>query len=215
VAEGFRRRDDDKTLKLRVPQPASAAQKVEPTRERQTAICVGFGGPRAENSTYAPFELIEAAMNGAGGRLSNELIDKQGLASSVRLESESLLVAGAVYALVVTVPENEQRARAAVLSEMERFARAGLSAEEIESARALAAMMKIASLQSQPVRAVEYARAVYYGRDASSVDSFAEQLSKVTAEEIKRIASTYFKPAAASVGIIRAPSPQPRQNGQD
>ncbi|HET9528996.1 MAG TPA: pitrilysin family protein, partial [Blastocatellia bacterium] len=160
IAEGFRRRDVDKTLKLRVPQPASAAQKVEPTRERQTAICVGFGGPRAENSTYAAFELIEAAMNGSGGRLSNELINKQGLASSVRLQSESLLVAGAVYALVVTAPENEQRARAAVLSEMERFARSGLSAEEIESARALAAMMKIASLQSQPVRAVEYARAV-------------------------------------------------------
>ncbi|HWP42051.1 MAG TPA: pitrilysin family protein, partial [Blastocatellia bacterium] len=203
LAEGFRRRELDETLKLKVAQAAASAQKVEQDRNRGTVLCVGFAGPKAENSSPAAFELIEAAMNGPGGRLSAELVDKQKLARAARLEIEPLLTGGAIYAYVVCAPENEQRARAALLSELERFARTGLSAEEIETARALATTMRVASLQSQTARALEYARAVYHGRDAASVDQFAEQLSKITPEEIKRIASSHFKPASASTGVLR------------
>jgi zinc protease len=203
LAEGFRRRDLDQAIKVRVPQPAPASEKVEAVRDRRTTLCLGFAGPKADGATAAAFELIEAAMTGAGGRLGEELVNKQNLARSVTLEAKGLFAAGAIYACLVTAPENERRARAALISELDRFARAGLSAGEIAAARALASTNRIVSLQSHKLRALEYARAVYYGRDAGSVDSFAEQLSKVTPEEIKRIASSYFKPSATSAGIVR------------
>ncbi|HSE99085.1 MAG TPA: pitrilysin family protein, partial [Blastocatellia bacterium] len=214
LAEGFRRRDVEQTLKLRIPQPAPASQRAEPGRERRTSICVGFAGPKADSSTPLAFELIEAAMNGPTGRLMAELLNKQNVASRVRLESEALLTAGAIYASVSTAPENEQKARAAVLSEMERLAREGLSGEEIEGARSLLATMKLASLQSQTDHALEYARAVIYGREAGSVDTYGERLSKLTADEIKRIAAAHFKPASASTGIVRG-STASRGSGQE
>jgi len=203
LAEGFRRRDLDQALKVRSPQSASASEKVETTRGRRTAVCLGFAGPKADKTTAVAFDLIEAAMNGPGGKLREELVSKQGLARSVALRVDALFAAGAIHVCLVTAPENEQRARAALLSELDKFARAGLSAGQIAEARSIAVTMKLAALQSQQLRALEYARAVYYGRDAGSVDSFAEQLLKITPEEIRRIASTYFKPQSASAGIVR------------
>jgi len=107
-----------------------------------------------------------------------------------------------IAAYEATSPENEQRARAALLAEFERLARGGLTADEMGSARALAATSRIALLQSQPQHAIQYARAIFY-RQAAEVDSFADQASKVTFEDIKRVASVYFKAAAACAGVVR------------
>jgi hypothetical protein len=65
---------------------------------------------------------------------------------------------------------------------------------------------------------LEYARVVFYRPQAAAeVDNFTEQASKVTAEDLKRVASTYLKVAAACAGVVRGtqqtpiPSP-PKQN---
>ena len=168
----------------------------------------------ATSADLVAIELIEAVMNGRGGRLLQELRDKQGLALAARLDNEALFVGGNVYAQIVMAPENEQRARAALIAELERIARAGVSADELKGARAVAATSKLALLQSARERALEYARAVVYQRKAVDVDAFAESSSKVTADDIKRVASAYFKSSAASSGIVRgaaAPASQPPQ----
>jgi len=58
-------------------------------------------------------------------------------------------------------------------------------------------------LDSQAAHALEYARVVFYKQDASKVDALAESLSKASSADIKRVASQYFKPSAASVGVVR------------
>ena len=213
LAEGFRRRDLDKTLQIKVAQP-KVGEKAESRRREQTTVDIGFAGPNSESADLVAIELIEAVMNGRGGRLLQELRDKQGLALAARIDNEALFVGGTVYAQIVMAPENEQRARAALIAELERIARAGVSADELNGARALAATSRLALMQSGRERALEYARAVIYQRKAPSVDAFAESSSKVTANDIKRVASAYFKPSAASSGIVRgvaAPASQPPQ----
>lgn len=213
LAEGFRRRDIDKALQIKVPQP-KVAEKIESRRREQTAAAIGFVGPKSDSADLIAVELIEAIMNGRSGRLLQELRDKQGIALSARLDNEALFVGGDVYAQIVMAPENEQRARAALIAELERIARAGVSADELNGARAVAATSRIALLQSWRERVLEYARAVVYQHKAADVDAFAESSSKVTADDIKRAAVTYFKPPAASLGIVRgaaAPASQPAQ----
>ena len=51
---------------------------------------------------------------------------------------------------------------------------------------------------------------------AEGVDSFDEQVSKLTADDIKRIAAIYFKTSAACAGVVRgsppaAPAPAKQQ----
>lgn len=213
LAEGFRRRELDKTLPVKVLQP-KVGEKSESRKREQTTSVFGFAGPKSDSEDLGVLELIEAAMNWRGGRLLQELSDKQGLALGAQLDNEALFVAGTVRAQIVTAPENEQRARAALLAELERIGRGGMSADELNSVRAAAITGKLAQLQSQREQALEYARAVIYKQKAADVDNFAERYAKVTADEIKRVASLYFKTSNVSSGIVRGatlPAPQPQQ----
>lgn len=209
IAEGFKRRDVDAAIQVRTPQSGAAAEKTEPRRREQTTMAVGTAGPKAESGDLTAVQLFESAMNGEGGRLLRELRDKQSLISTAALSGEAMFVAGVIAAYTATSPENEQRARAVLLAEFERLARGGLTADEMASARALAATSRIALLQSQPQHALQYARAIFYRQQAAEVDSFADQASKVTAEDIKRVASAYFKAAAACAGVVRGASQAP------
>lgn len=216
LAEGFKRRDLDKSLEVKVPQP-KIGEKAESRRLEQTTATIGFIGPKAESDDLSALELIEAIMNGDSGRLLRELRDKQGLALAAALDHESMFTVGTIYARLVTPPASEQRARAALLAEFERLTQASFSVDEIERARARAIASKVALLQSQSAHALEYAREIFYKREASMADSFRERLSKVTAEDVKRVAALYFKPAAASSGVVRGmvpvvPQPTPKQN---
>jgi predicted Zn-dependent peptidase len=209
VAEGFRRRDVDTVTQVRVPQPGTATEKTEQRRREQTTIAVGFVGPKADSPDLAALQLIETSMNREGGRLLREVRDRQNAISTGVVDDYSMFVAGGIVAYAVTSPGNEQRTRAALLSEFERIARNGLTSDELASSRAMAATSRIALLQSQWQQALEYARAIFYRRQASDADTFVERSSKVTDEDIKRVASAYFKASAASAGIVRGSSQPP------
>jgi zinc protease len=192
LAEGFRRRDVEGKIKVQTPQPARPGEKVESRQRPMTVVTIGLPGPKAGSTELSAIELIESALKG-----------NQKIAGDFGMDTEVGLVGGAIYAFLVTAPEDEPRARAAVLQEFERLARAGLTADEIEQAQAMARASRLASLQSHSERALEYARALFHQQQPTEVDLFADRLSKVTADDIKRAAASYFKPTAAAVGVVR------------
>lgn len=217
IAEGFKRRDVDNATQIKVPQLANAGENIEQRRREQTTLAVGFMGPKGESGDNTVLQLIEAAMNLEGGRLSSELSDKQNTISTSALDHKQMFVAGVIFASAMTSPGNEQRARAGLISQLGGMARGAMTVSELSSARALATTSQLALLQSQSQHALEYARAIFYRRQVADVDNFGEQSSKVSADDIRRVASAYFKVAAASAGVIRGtalaaiPSP-PKQD---
>jgi zinc protease len=207
LAEAFRRRDLDTSLPVRVPGAVRAATEVELRRREHTTAALGLAGPKAADVPgQQAVALIEAAMNGIGGRLDRELIQKN-LVVIASLGSYAAFAAGTIYAEIVVAPSDEQRARNALLGEIQGLAKNGLTAVEIAAARALAAGTKVMALQSQRHRALEYARAVVAQRQAADVDLAAERLLKVTGDDIQRAAATYLKPATSSAGIVRSSFP--------
>jgi len=211
LAEAFRRRELDGALQVRSRVAVQPNDQIELRRCEQTAAAVGFRGPKASDSAdQDAVALIEAAMKGIGGRLDRELVQK-GVAVMASLESESLFSAGTIYVQIVMAPSEERQARNALLAEIEKLVKSGLSADETTAARALAAATKSIALQSQRIRALEYARAVFSQRQAADVEAFTDRLSKVAVDDINRVISTYLKPSAASAGIVRAISSRPPQ----
>ena len=209
IAEGFKRRDVDAAIQVRSPQPVSTREKIEQRRSDQTAIAVGLAGPKAGSADLAAVAIIESAMNGQGGRLLRELRDKQNLISFGWVEDQTMFVTGLIAVYAATRIENEPQTRGALLAEFERLARNGLTPEELTTARTLATTSSIALLQSQPQHALQYARTIFYRRQASDVDNFAEQASKVTVDDIKRIATAYLKSSAVSTAIVRGTTQPP------
>jgi len=217
IAEGFKRRDIDTATQVKVPQVANAAERIEQRRREQTTVAIGFVGPKADSVDLIALQVIEAAMDLDGGRLLSELGDKQSGISAAALDDAEMFVACVISACAVTAPENEQQARATLLAKLEALTRGGMTTSELASARALAATSQLALLQAQSQHALEYARAIFYRRQVSDVDDFGEQSSKVSADDIKRVASAYFKVAAASAGVVRgiAPASIPSPPKQD
>jgi zinc protease len=203
IAEGFKRRDVDNATQIKVPQLAKAAEKIEQSRREQTTAAIGFAGPKADSGDVTAVQLIDAAMNSEGGRLLSESGDKQSVISAAALDDADMFVAGVISVCAVMAPENEQRARAALLARLEGLTRGGMTTNELASTRALMATSRLALLQGQSRHALEYARAIFYRRQVAEVDNFGEQSAKVSVDDIKRVASAYFKVHAASAGIVR------------
>lgn len=208
LAEGFRRRELAKSLQVKVPQP-QAGERAESRRREQASLAVGFNGPKAEAVDLLAIELLKAAMNGEGGRLLQELRDRQGLALAASFNNEAAFVAGNVYAQLATDAAGEAKARAALMAEFNKLAQGGLETEEAVRARLVAVTTNLAGLQRQRERALEYARAVIFQRQAADVDAFAAQMEKVTSDDAKRAASTYFKTPAAFGILHGTTAPQP------
>lgn len=204
IAEGFKRRDVDNATQIKVPQPANA-EKVEQRRREHTALTIGFVGPKGDSGDNTVLQLIEAAMNLEEGPFSSK--SGESMIPAAAFDHTEMLVEGVISATVVTSPGNEQRARAEILTQLGGMARGGITATDFASARARATTSQLALLQSQSQHALEYARAIFYRRQAADVDNFSEQLSKVSADDVRRVASAYFKVSAASAGIVRGTAP--------
>ncbi len=169
LAEGFRRRDLDDSLPAKVAQAAKPGDRVEQRLREHTSMSIGFAGPRIEGNDLPAIEMIKAAMIGPGGRLTGELIDKQNLALEIALGHDTMFTSSVAYVHLMVAPDSEQRARAAISSEFERLARAGLGADELAGARGAATAFNLHRLQNHKERALAYARAVLYLRPAAEV----------------------------------------------
>jgi zinc protease len=203
VATGFRRNDTDATLKAKVAPPLKPGENVELNQTPPTAFTIGFASARGASDELAAIELIKALWNGNTGRLITELRNKQGIAYDVCADNQSMLIAGTLFIQAVVAPENEQKARTALLAEADRLAKTGASAEELSSAKAMAVTMNLLRLQSERYRMLEYARALFYQKQATDVENFADRVLKISAEEIKRTAAAYLKAPASSIGTVR------------
>lgn len=214
IAEGFKRRDTDSATQVKIPNLATAAQKIDQRRNERTFVAIGFAGPKA-NEDLSALQLIEASMNSEAGRLLVDPHNGQSVILDGALDDDEMFVSGMIWVCAMTLPENEQSARAALLAQLESLTRSGLTANELATARALTATSHLALLQSQTQHALQYARAIFYRRQVADVDETAEHSLKVSSEEIKRVASAFFKTASAVSVVVRGAASPPQAPKND
>jgi zinc protease len=85
IAEGFRRRDLDRSLQLKVPGQAKPADRVEQRVGQLSAAVIGLNGPKGDSPDLAILEVIEAALNRPGGKVFAQSKEKPSFAYSARL----------------------------------------------------------------------------------------------------------------------------------
>ena len=202
LATGFKRNDVEATLKARVPAATKPGEKIEARGFAHTVFALAFPGPKGTEERIA-IDVLKAALNGNNGRLKAELRDRQGITYRAYFDDFTSLAAGSLEFFISSSPENEPRARAVLLAEVDRLAKSGLAAEDLASAKAVARTLALVRLQSQRQRALEYAESVFYQKAATDVDNIESRLGKVTAEDVKRVTTAYFKANTASSGLVR------------
>ncbi|MEW6130818.1 MAG: pitrilysin family protein [Acidobacteriota bacterium] len=213
IATGFRRNETDSALKARVTQPVKPEEKIVASRLSQTYFTMGFPAAKGDSADTVALALVEALMNGKTGRLMAELRTRQGLVNHAFLDHQAMKITGTITAQFVSSVENESRARAVLVAELEKLTKTALSADELASAKAIATTTNLLAAQSYRSNIFAYARAVCYQKPVAEVDMLEERLNKSTADEVKRIFAGYFKPATLWTGIVRG-TQSPKPNSQ-
>jgi zinc protease len=204
-SEGLKRNEVDKTIKANLPNSyATPDDKIEQRSRQSSTLATGFRAPVATPEKQN--DLLALAMLGtiaSSGKLIEELRDKQSLTDGVFLISDQRLASGVFLAQMATLPENEQRARAALETALEGLAAAQPSDDEFEQGRNAEIGRYAIALQDHNARTLEYARAVIFGRKPADVEAQPDLIRAVKKTDIKRVAESVMKSGQAGHGVVR------------
>lgn len=199
-SEGLKRGELDKVLKVNLPPLEGTGQ--EKTEQRKRALAVQSLGFRlssamppqlANQSANAPddyFTLMMLATMASSGKLNEKLQTELGLVDSLTVKHEPRLASSGFSVRFVTLPENEVKAREAVQAELQKLAAAPPADDDFEAGRNATIGRYAIALQSHPVRAMEYARTIIFGRKPSDVESQPDSIRSIRKADIKRAAES-------------------------
>lgn len=189
-SEGLKRGELDKALKVNLPPLAGAGQEQTEPRGRALATqSVGFrlgaaAPPQQANQPDDFFTLAMLATLASTGKL-NERLEL----GSLTIKHAPRLASSSFDFQFATLPANEAKAREALQAELQKLA-ALPADDEFEAGRNATIGRYAIALQSFPARALEYSRAVFFGRKASDVESQPDSIRAIKKADIKRAAES-------------------------
>lgn len=193
-----RKKDRTKTIEIK-PKILTLQEK----RERaQTAQAIGFLTCPASHPDYLVLKVIQGIVGGMGGRLWENIRDRNSLAYSVYAYQEPKLLAGNFTCYLATSPENAVAARSMVNDIMKNLANSEVAKSELEMAKDYVAGTFRIALQSNSALASIYSRWQMVGRGAMAVDTYPDEVRTVTSDDIKRVAKKYFASSKYALGLV-------------
>lgn len=169
-------------------------------------MMIGYHTPDAKNKDFYALNILSSILtNGNSSRLHAALVDKKQLASMVGSDfSESfdpnLFV---IYALTAK-DVKEDSLEAAIYEEIEKVKAGGISEMELQKIKNQKLMEFYGQLETINGKSNNIGNyEVFFGDYRKMFDAPAE-FSKVTAEDVKRVANEYFKKSNRTVGVLKA-----------
>ncbi len=154
-------------------------------------------------------EMLGAVLSGHGAaRFSKHLVREQRLAVSAGAEYDSTARGPGMFYLVGMPSEGRSVAEmeAGLRAEIVRVQGEGVSAEELDRAKAQLVAGEIYKLDSMFAQAMEIGQLESTGLPYASGERMIERLKTVTAEQVQDVARRYFSDDALTVGVL---DPQP------
>jgi zinc protease len=205
-SEAFKRDSSDLDQSLKVNLPAltvSPEEKIEPRARKQTVQAIALRTPPPAQANPYVWPVLQHYASGIGGRFFRELRDKQSLAYTVTLRHQQGLANGTLLAYIATAPENEAKAQAGLVKELEALVKTPPTEEEFERGRNAAIGAYAVALQAHPARLLEYARTVMFGRKVTEVEAQPDLIRAVKKDDVKAAAEAIIKMTSAGRGVVR------------
>ncbi|MBN1946543.1 MAG: insulinase family protein [Bradymonadales bacterium] len=179
-------------------------EQVTSTRERQQAhIVLGFQSVGLDHPDRWPLEVLCAILSAQGGRLFNEMRERQSLAYSVGATCQPGLDGGYLAVYVATSPEKIEEAVASLEREIRLLHQEEVSAEELERAQHFLVGQREISLQRAAARAAHLGFDEAYGLGYDDFYRFPERILGVTATDILRVARQYLLLEQGVLSLVR------------
>ena len=182
--------------------PTALVQRVEQREKAQTALALLFPGPSRDDPARFPAAMIAGVASGLGGRFFDELRDRQSLGYTVHAFANERALAGSFGAYIATSPEKEELARRGLLEEFAKLRDELVTTRELQQAQTYAIGVHAIRQQSGGAVLADMVDAWMFG-SLAELREYDSRVRAVTAEEMRRVAVTYFDEARRVEGIIR------------
>lgn len=178
-------------------EPLTAFQSFHlPSEKQQSHVVLGGRGTTLMDRDKYVFEVMTTILSGQSGRLFLDLRDKQSLAYTVSASSVEALDPGYVYVYMATSPDKLSQALGGLHGHLDRLRNDLVS--EVELQRAIRYLVGTHSidLQRGGARAMMMALGERFGLGYDQYTRYVEEIERVTAEDIRRVAQAYLDPQA-------------------
>ncbi len=209
VAKAFHRWEprNGSPLDASLAQPGAAAAdqpaRVEEQRDKKQAVVViAFPGASLHSPDRFALELLQEACSDLGSRLFLRVRERLGLAYYVGAQDFLGLAPGYFAFYAGTEPAKAAQVEAELLAEARLLATEGLSAAELQRAKAKLIGQKKIGRQDLGTLAMTTALDELYGLGYTNIDTEDAQYEAVGGDEIRAVASRYLRPEAVVVSVI-------------
>jgi zinc protease len=203
VGGHFRYLEFDEPRSLVAPTwPAHMIEAIEQREKAQTALVMSWPSPARTDIARFDVAMLAGVASGLGGRLFEELRDKQSLCYTVSAFSSERRAAGTFNAYIATSPEKEIIAREGLLLELGKLREEPVTEEELRRAQTYAIGSHAIRQQSGGAVLGELVEAWMFG-SLHELDEFENRIRAVTAAGILDTARRYFEPNRRVEGIVR------------
>jgi len=182
--------------------PDHIIEFAEQREKAQTALVLSWPSPARTDAARFNVAILAGVASGLGGRLFEELRDKQSLCYTVHAFSSERRAAGTFNAYIATSPEKEVVAREGLLHELGKLREDLVTDEELRRAQTYAIGTHAIRQQSGGAVLGELADAWMFG-SLHELDDYEAMIRAVTAEGIRDTAQRYFQPLRRVEGIVR------------
>jgi zinc protease len=184
--------------------PVSAETKTLSTgSQSQSFVLMGQRGILRKNSNFYAANLMNFILGGGPvNRFAQALCGKNSLAYSVSSSFSPMLCEGPWVVRLVVRPDDVEKARAAVLSEIERMCTSPVTQKELKNAKTYLINRLPLTLKDNSAVAEMLLHEELYGLGTDYVREYPERYEKITAEEVQKAAKTYLQPKALTTIIV-------------
>lgn len=203
-----------KKLSVELP-PISLAEsrtKLEHKESASAWIVVAYPAPGSTQSNYLPAQVIDCVLGGSmNSRLFTESRDKKGLGYQVGSFYAGYSRDAFVGAYIGAKPDKFEVAREGIIDQVEAIHTAGITDDELSSARTFLRGTYIIDMESNGSQANGFANNECVGVGYDFADRYLDGIGKVTKEEALKVAKEYF--GTYALGSI-LPEPPAQEGGK-
>jgi predicted Zn-dependent peptidase len=169
----------------------------------QVHVCLGVPSyPIPHDDRFTCYVLNTMLGGGMSSRLFQNIRERQGLAYAVYSELNPYSDTGCLSIYAGTSLESARHVVESVLREFTNMKQEIAPAEEVRRAKDHLKGSLMLSLESTSSRMSNLARQEMHFRRFFSLDELAESIEKVTAEEVKRVAQTFFDQKNVALTVL-------------
>ncbi|NJR70922.1 MAG: insulinase family protein [Synechococcales cyanobacterium CRU_2_2] len=168
---------------------------VDQPQVNQSDVRLGHLGGLLSDRDYPALSVLNDVMNGFGGRLSNEIRSRQGLAYSVYAYwSPSYDFPGTFVAGAQTRTETTAQLIEGIRQQIKTVQETPISPEELELAKQSTLNSFVFNFQDPSQTLSRLMRYEYYGYPSDFIFQYQKAVAATTIADVQRVAQTYLKP---------------------